>query len=167
MSSPDDLHAFGRFVKERRQAARLTIERLAKLCGVSPTTIKHVEKGRASLSTCSALLAAPELRISVDDLPLFAREPHRRHGTDAALLRLGLSLTDFAAREQVLAEIRRFAADRELPELGEWAESKLLTVHRLRAALYSTDELPAAGRTCAAAGRVCVGLVEQAACGRE
>jgi hypothetical protein len=124
-----------------------------------------VERGRVSQGTCSALLATPELRLTVDDLPSFAREPHRQHRGDTALLRLSLSLTDFAAREQVLAEIRRFAADRELPELGEWAESKLLTVHRLRAALYSTDELPAAGRTCAAAGRVCVGLVEQAACG--
>jgi hypothetical protein len=137
------------------------------LCGISSSSIKHVERGRVSQGTCSALLATPELRLTVDDLPSFAREPHRQHRGDTALLRLSLSLTDFAAREQVLAEIRRFAADRELPELGEWAESKLLTVHRLRAALYSTDELPAAGRTCAAAGRVCVGLVEQAACGRE
>ncbi len=163
----DELRAFGLLIKTRRKTARLSLERLAVLCGISSSSIKHVERGRVSQGTCSALLATPELRLALDDLPSFARESHHQHKGDTALLRLSLSLTDFAAREQVLVEVRRFAADRELPELGEWAESKLLTVHRLRAALYSTDELPAAGRTCAAAGRVCVGLVEQAACGRE
>lgn len=162
----DELRAFGLLIKTRRKTARLSLERLAVLCGISSSSIKHVERGRVSLATCSALLATPELRLTVNDLPSFARESHHQHKGDTALLRLSLSLTEFAAREQVLVEVRRFAADRELPELGEWAESKLLTVHRLRAALYSTDELPAAGRTCAAAGRVCVGLVEQAACGR-
>ena len=164
MSSTDDLPAFGRLVKERRQAARLSIERLAKLCGVSPTTIKHVEKGRASLSTCSALLAAPELRISVDDLPLFAREPHRRHGTDAALLRLGLSLTDFAAREQILDEVRRFASHRDLLELADWAEAKLRLIQRLKSSLYASDELLPAWRTCGPDSPSCVGTSERARC---
>ena len=162
----DELRAFGLLIKTRRKAARLSLERLAVLCGLSSSSIKHVERGRVSLGTCSALLATPELRLTVDDLPSFAREPHRQHRGDTALLRLGLSLTEFAAREEVLAEVRRFAAHRELPELGEWAEAKLLTVHRLRSALYSTDELPAAGRACAATGRSCVGMVEQAACGK-
>jgi transcriptional regulator with XRE-family HTH domain len=165
MSSADDLRAFGRLVKERRQAARLSIERLAKLCAVSSTTIKHVEKGRASLSTCSALLTAPELRLAVDDLPPFAREPHRRHGNDTALLRLGLSLTDFAAREQILDSVRRFASHRDLSELGEWAEAKLRALHRLRAALYASDELPPALRTCVPDGPTCVGTAERAQCG--
>lgn len=159
----DDLPTFGRLVKARRQAARLSHERLAKLCGVSLSTIKNVEKGRASLSTCSALLATPELRLSVDDLPPFAREPHRRHGGDTALLRLSLSLADFAAREQVLATVRRFASHRDLPELGEWAEAKLQVLHRLRAALFATDELPVQ-RQCVQTARHCVGSVEGSQC---
>ena len=164
MSSADDLPTFGRLVKARRQAARLSLERLAELCGVSSSTIKHVEKGRASLSTCSALLATPELRLNVDDLPPFAREPNRRHGNDAALLRLGLSLTDFAAREQVLATVRRFASHRDLPELGEWAEAKLQVLHRLRAALFATDELLPVQRPCVQTARHCVGSVEGSQC---
>lgn len=167
MSSHDDLLAFGQLVKARRQAARLSIERLAKLCGVSATTIKHVEKGRASLSTCSALLIAPELRLAVDDLPSFAREPHRRHGNDTALLRLGLSLTDFASREQVLDAVRRFASHRDLSELSEWAEAKLRAVHRLRAALYASDDLLPAMRTCVPDSPSCVGTAERAQCGGE
>ena len=161
----DELRAFGLLIKTRRKTARLSLERLAVLCGISSSSIKHVERGRVSLATCSALLATPELRLTVDDLPSFAREPHRQHRGDTALLRLGLSLTEFAAREEVLAGVIRFAAHRELPELGEWAEAKLLTVHRLRSALYSTDELPAASRACAVAGRCCVGFAEQSACG--
>ncbi len=160
----DDLPTFGRLVKARRQAARLSHERLAKLCGVSLSTIKNVEKGRASLSTCSALLATPELRLSVDDLPPFAREPHRRHGGDTALLRLSLSLADFAAREQVLATVRRFASHRDLPELGEWAEAKLQVLHRLRAALFATDELLPVQRPCVQTARHCVGSVEGSQC---
>lgn len=163
MSSTDDLPTFGRLVKARRQAARLSLERLAELCGVSSSTIKHVEKGRASLSTCSALLATPELRLTIDDLPPFAREPHRRHGGDTALLRLSLSLTDFAAREQVLESVRRFASHRDLPELGEWAEAKLQVLHRLRAALFATDELPVQ-RPCVQTARHCVGSVEGSQC---
>ncbi len=165
MSSTDDLLAFGRLVKARRQAARLSIERLAKLCCVSPSTIKHVEKARASLSTCSALLATPELRLTIDDLPPFAREPHRRHGGDTALLRLSLSLTDFAAREQVLESVRRFASHRDLPELGEWAEAKLRAIHRLRAALYAADELLPVQRPCVPGSPSCVGSAERAQCG--
>ena len=165
MSSTDDLPTFGRLVKARRQAARLSLERLAELCGVSSSTIKHVEKGRASLSTCSALLATPELRLNVDDLPPFAREPHRRHGNDAALLRLGLSLTDFAAREQVLESVRRFASHRDLPELGEWAEAKLRAIHRLRASLYASDEFLPALRPCVPGSPSCVGTAERAQCG--
>ena len=160
----DELRAFGLLIKTRRKAARLSLERLAVLCGLSSSSIKHVERGRVSLATCSALLATPELRLTVDDLPSFAREPHRQHRGDTALLRLGLSLTEFAAREEVLAGVMRFAAHRELPELGEWAEAKLLTVHRLRSALYSEDELPAAGRACTVGGRSCVGFAEQAVC---
>ena len=57
MSSADDLPTFGRLVKARRQAARLSLERLAELCGVSSSTIKHVAKGRASAPTFSPLLA--------------------------------------------------------------------------------------------------------------
>jgi transcriptional regulator with XRE-family HTH domain len=162
----DELRAFGLLIKTRRKTARLSLERLAVLCGLSSSSIKHVERGRVSLGTCAALLATPELRLTVDDLPSFARESHHQHKGDTALLRLSLSLTDFAAREQVLAEVRRFAAHREMSELGQWAEAKLRTVHRLRSALYSEDELPAAGRACQVAGRCCVGLVEQAACGR-
>lgn len=164
MSSTDDLPTFGRLVKARRQAARLSLERLAKLCGVSSSTIKHVEKGRASLVTCSALLATPELRLNVDDLPPFAREPNRRHGNDAALLRLGLSLTDFAAREQILESVRRFATHRDLPELSEWAEAKLRAIHRLRSALYATDEFLPAMRPCVPVSPSCVGTTERTQC---
>ena len=165
MSSTDDLPTFGRLVKARRQAARLSLERLAELCGVSSSTIKHVEKGRASLSTCSALLATPELRLTIDDLPPFAREPHRTLGGDTALLRLSLSLTDFAAREQVLESVRRFASHRDLPELGEWAEAKLRAIHRLRASLYSSDELLPVQRPCVPDSPSCVGTAERAHCG--
>ena len=161
----DELRAFGLLIKTRRKTARLSLERLAVLCGLSSSSIKHVERGRVSLATCSALLATPELRLTVDDLPSFAREPHRQFRGDSALLRLSLSLTDFAAREQVLAGVMRFAAHRELPELGDWAEAKLLTVHRLRAALYSMDELPAAGRACGTNERACSGFGEIANCG--
>lgn len=164
MPSTDDLLTFGRLVKASRQAARLSIEQLAKLCGVSPSTIKHVEKGRASLSTCSALLATPELRLTIDDLPPFAREPHRRHGGDTALLRLSLSLTDFAAREQVLTSVRHFASHRDLPELAEWAEAKLRSVHRLKSALYESDELLPAQRPCAHQVSSCVGFAELRHC---
>jgi transcriptional regulator with XRE-family HTH domain len=160
----DELRAFGLLIKTRRKTARLSLERLAVLCGLSSSSIKHVEKGRVSLATCSALLATPELRLTVDDLPTFAREPHRQHKGDTALLRLGLSLTEFAAREEVLAGVMRFAAHRGLPELGEWAKAKLLTVHRLRSALYSTDELPAAGRACRSNRRDCAGFEAEADC---
>jgi hypothetical protein len=51
-----------------------------------------------------------------------------------------------------------------MSELGQWAEAKLRTVHRLRAALCSTDELPAAGRACQVAGRCCVGLDQGTQC---
>ena len=97
-------------------------------------------------------------------MPSFAREPHRQFRGDSALLRLSLSLTDFAVREQVLAEVRRFAAHRELPDWGEWAEAKLRTVQRLRAALHAEDDHLPAFRTCAAADRFCFGIAEQAAC---
>ena len=160
----DELRAFGLLIKTRRKTARLSLERLAVLCGISSSSIKHVERGRVSLATCSALLATPELRLTVEDLPSFAREPHRQHKGDTALLRLGLSLTEFAAREQVLAEVRRFAAHRDLPELGEWAEAKLRTVQRLRAALHAEDDHLPALRTCVAADRFCFGIAEQAAC---
>ncbi len=160
----DELRAFGLLIKTRRKTARLTLERLAVLCGISSSSIKHVERGRVSLATCSALLATPELRLTVDDLPSFAREPHRQHKGDIALLRLGLSLTEFAAREQVLAEIRRFAAHREMSELSQWAEAKLRTVHRLRSALYSEDELLPAWRACRSNRRDCAGFAAVADC---
>lgn len=160
----DELRAFGLLVKTRRKAARLSLERLAVFCGLSSSSIKHVEKGRVSMATCSALLATPELRLTVDDLPSFAQEPHRRYKGDTALLRLGLSLTEFAAREEVLAGVMRYAAYRELPELGEWAEAKLRTVHRLRSALYSTDELLPAWRSCRSDRRDCAGFEARAWC---
>ena len=160
----DELRAFGLLIKTRRKTARLSLERLAVLCGLSSSSIKHVERGRVSLATCSALLATPELRLTIDDLPSFAREPHRQHRGDTALLRLGLSLTEFAAREEVLAGVMRFAAHRELPELGEWAEAKLLTVHRLRSALYSEDELLPAWRACRSNRRDCTESEDRAWC---
>lgn len=164
MQATDELRAFGQLVKTRRRAARLTLERLATLCGVSSSTLKHVEKGRASLSTCSALLAAPELRLTVDDLPPFAREPLHHHHGDTSLLRLSLSITDFAAREQVLTSVLRFASHRDLPELAEWAEAKLRSVHRLKSALYEPDELLPAQRSCAHQVSSCVGFAELIHC---
>ena len=76
----------------------------------------------------------------------------------------GLSLTEVAAREEVLAGVMRFAAHRDLPELGEWAEAKLLTVHRLRSALYSEEELLPAWRACRSNRRDCAGFEAVADC---
>ena len=154
----DELRAFGVLIKTRRKTARLSLERLAVLCGLSSSSIKQVERGRVSLATCSALLATPELRLTVDDLPTFAREPHRQHKGDNALLRLSLSLTEFAAREQLLAGVMSFAVHRELPDLCEWAEAKLQAVHRLRAALYSEEDCLSEWRPCRSNGQVCSGL---------
>lgn len=156
--------AFGVLVTERRKAARLTREHLARLCGISSSSIKKAECGRGvSLSTCSALLATPELRLTVADLPVFAREPLRHYKEDTRLLRLGLSLAELAGQERVLAGVKRFASSRTLPELGEWAEAKLLTLHKLRSALYSSDEL-AGSRPCASAAPCCFGFSDQAVC---
>jgi hypothetical protein len=64
----------------------------------------------------------------------------------------------------VLAGVMRFAAHRELPELGERAEAKLLTVHRLRSALYSEDELLPAWRACRSNRWDCAGFGAESDC---
>ena len=53
----------------------------------------------------------------------------------------------------------------ELPELGEWAEAKLRTVHRLRSALYSEEELLPAWRAWRSNRRDCAGFGAVADCG--
>ncbi len=165
MKATDELRAFGRLVKTRRQAARLSLERLAVLCQVSSSTLKNVERGRSSLATCAALLATPELQLTIDDMPLFAQPSLDRHRSSTSILRLSLSVTDFAAREQVLAGVIRFASSRELSELGEWAEAKLRSLHRLRAALIGSDELLPAWRACGSSDRSCVGFADLERCG--
>ena len=165
MKATDELRAFGRLVKTRRQTARLSLERLAVLCHVSSSTLKNIEKGRVSLHSCAALLATPELHLTVDDLPPFAKPSLQRQQADTSLVRLSLSVTDFAAREQVLAGVIRFASSRELSELGEWAEAKLRSLHRLRAALIGSDELLPAWRACGSSDRSCVGFADLERCG--
>jgi len=164
MKATDELRAFGRLVKTRRQTARLSLERLAVLCHVSSSTLKNIEKGRVSLHSCAALLATPELHLTVDDLPPFAKPSLQRQQADTSLVRLSLSVTDLAAREQVLVGVMRFASSRELTELAEWAEAKLRSVHRLRAALFPSDELLPAWRSCASSEHSCIGFAERARC---
>ena len=75
-----------------------------------------------------------------------SRGNHIVNTEETQSFRLGLSLT--SSRPESKSSLRSgvFAAHREMSELSQWAEAKLRTVHRLRSALYSEDELPAAGR---------------------
>lgn len=70
-----NLAAFGKLVRERRQAARLTQAKLAKLTGLTEVTIRNVEYAHnpPSEDTLRRLLEQPKLNISLGDLPTVQR----------------------------------------------------------------------------------------------
>lgn len=62
-------------VRAARRERRWTVEELAERVGVSPNTIRKVERGDLSVSLGTAFEAA-----SLLGLPLFADDPTRRRG---------------------------------------------------------------------------------------
>jgi len=70
-----NLPAFGRLVRERRHAARLTQAKLAKLAGVTEVTIRNIEYAHnpPSEDTLRRLLEVPQLGLRASDLPTLHR----------------------------------------------------------------------------------------------
>ena len=57
-------------VKNRRTAMGLSQEKLAELCGVTPSYIGHIERGSRSLSLTTAVSISAVLNMSLDYLLL-------------------------------------------------------------------------------------------------
>lgn len=66
-----DTDAFAILLKERREKAKLSQHRLARLAGISEPTIRNLEHGRHAPSeeTLKRLLLLPQLHLSAEDLP--------------------------------------------------------------------------------------------------
>jgi transcriptional regulator with XRE-family HTH domain len=77
---PIDWPAFADRLRERRNAAELTQEKLGEMVGVSSTTIRNLEnqRKRPARGLMLKLLAVPELNLRVSDIELDAAE--RRPG---------------------------------------------------------------------------------------
>lgn len=81
MSKEDPLLEFGREIRRRREAAKLTLEELAERAGLTPNYIGTIENGKRdpSLSTIVALakglaIAPGELFGSLPELSIAAEE---------------------------------------------------------------------------------------------
>jgi transcriptional regulator with XRE-family HTH domain len=81
MSKEDPLMEFGREVRRRREAAKLTLEELAERAGLTPNYIGTIENGKRdpSLSTIVALarglsVASGELFGSLPEISIAAEE---------------------------------------------------------------------------------------------
>lgn len=62
--------AIGEKVKNKRVAAGLSQEKLAELCGVTPSYIGHIERGSRNLSLNTAISISDVLGMSLDYLLL-------------------------------------------------------------------------------------------------
>ena len=65
--------AIGEKVKNKRVAAGLSQEKLAELCGVTPSYIGHIERGSRNLSLNTAISISNVLGVSLDYLLLDAK----------------------------------------------------------------------------------------------
>ena len=68
MSKEDPLLEFGREVRRRREAAKLTLEELAEKAGLTPNYIGTIENGRRDPSLSTLLALARGLDVSVREL---------------------------------------------------------------------------------------------------
>lgn len=68
ISKENILNAFGKLVKERRQALNLSQEELGELSGLDRTYISGVERGLRNLSLTSIVSISNSLQISSSEL---------------------------------------------------------------------------------------------------
>ncbi len=66
-----NLQALGKLLRERRQAAKLTQAKLAKLAGLTEVTVRNIEYAHnpPSEDTLRRLLEVPQLNLRISDLP--------------------------------------------------------------------------------------------------
>ena len=143
--------AFGQLLRRRRCAALLTRDELASLSKVSESTIKNTERGRPpSLKTISALLAVPELRLALADLPEPVRSQfakHEIHTAGIAFLRYSLDIVSLSVREEILQAVMRWAFNQQdgdntltRQRLIGWVKSKLTAIEHQRKRLLRDEQ---------------------------
>jgi transcriptional regulator with XRE-family HTH domain len=65
--------AFGKFLKDLRKKKNLTIDRLAKLAGISPSYLSRIERGKRNVPNALLLKKlAPHLELSSEDMMIAA-----------------------------------------------------------------------------------------------
>lgn len=139
---------FGKLLKQRRSAAMLTLKELGSLAKISDSTIKLTESGRkpATLTTVSALLTVPELRLRLEELPERFRpalERHEQSGTGGLpFLRFCLTNIGLSTQEAALRSVLDWCSEQQSPhsQLEAWIGSQLRVLEQKRKTHLQVEE---------------------------
>ena len=139
---------FGKLLKQRRGAAMLTLKELGSLAKISDSTIKLTESGRkpATLTTVSALLTVPELRLRLEELPERFRPALARHEQSGIgglpFLRFCLTNIGLSTQEAVLRSVLDWCSEQQSPhsQLEAWIRSQLRVLEQKRKTHLQLEE---------------------------
>ena len=131
---------FGKLLKQRRRAAMLTHKELGSLAKISDSTIQNTESGRkpATLTTVSALLTVPELRLRLEELPERFRpvlERHEQSGSGGLpFLRFCLTNIGLSTQEAALRSVLDWCNEQQVIDarLEAWIRSQLRVLEQKR-----------------------------------